>query len=547
MSRQYLSAGGIVEEVLKGKSLKAYCASKDNLGKVDYALAMETMKYKDSIMQLLEATSLSADSLDVREGVLMVMVYELLFGAGKIDGGGSVKRKVMKHAQALRAALAELMDGKQHKTELLPQSVLDHAKVGAFVRVNTAKVSQEDGLQHVLAICPGAKKDPHIPALVALPPAASSFGQDDWVKSGKLVIQDKASCFPSQILHDAWSSSGLKGDFIDACAAPGNKTSHLATLAMHSKDNESRVFAFEKSPRRSQLLRDRMELMGTDTTVVVSNSDFLSVNVTDPKYANVTAILLDPSCSGSGVVKSLERALEHTEENDETRDERLSSLQAFQIKVILKAMTFPRVNRVVYSTCSIHVEENEAVVAQILHQVNSSQVGSSTELSTAAGETTKQSKKKAKNGAGTGETAVMWRLTAPPRLKVWTRRGLPFTAVESDGPTLTAEQSAALIRCAPEDGTNGFFVSLFERVGPLPPLPAYDPSRDPAPIRGAQGERKGSCSNKTEKQQQHGRKVSEGGSASGTEAPAVTYRPPKEKVVKASPFLGKFKVQKRRK
>ena len=40
-----------------------------------------------------------------------------------------------------------------------------------------------------------------------------------------------------------------------------------------------------------------------------------------------------------------------------------------------------------------------------------------------------------------------------------------------EGCTLTATQSAALIRCSPEDGTNGFFVSLFERVGALPDLP----------------------------------------------------------------------------
>jgi len=42
-----LSAGGIVEEVGKGNSLKAYCASKNNLGKVNYAITLQTLKYKD--------------------------------------------------------------------------------------------------------------------------------------------------------------------------------------------------------------------------------------------------------------------------------------------------------------------------------------------------------------------------------------------------------------------------------------------------------------------------------------------------------------------
>jgi putative methyltransferase len=545
MSRQYLSAGAIVEEVLQGKSLKAYCASKESLGKVDYALAMETMKYKETIVQLLTSCNISASSLDVREGVLMVMVFELLFGAGKIDGGGSVKRKIMEHREELVDNLDKLMSGKNHQSELLPQSVLDHAKIGAFVRINTVKISEQEGLEYIKGICAAAKMDPHIPALVALPPNSNSFGQSEWVKSGKLVIQDKASCFPSQILHDAWLTCGHRGDFIDACAAPGNKTSHLATLAMLQKDNTSRVlvYAFEKNPRRAQLLRDRMALMGTDKTVVVSNSDFLTVNITDPRYANVTAILLDPSCSGSGVVKSLERALEHNDDDDAGRSERLASLQAFQIKVIQKAMTFPRVQRIVYSTCSVHLEENEVVVAEILRHAASSLPSASR----ASIGTDPNPKKKAKKGATASQDAPGWRLVAPPRLKDWKRRGLPLTAKETGGATLTTEQSAALVRCAPEDGTNGFFVSLFERVGPLPPAPEYDPALDPpaAPqhraTSGSKQQQQGGSKPKTHKA------TSDASGQADAGGSAYHYRPPKEKVVKAASFLGKFKVQKRRK
>ena len=133
--------------------------------------------------------------------------------------------------------------------------------------------------------------------------------------------------------------------------------------------------------------------------------------------------------------------------------------------------------------------------------------------------------------------------------------------------TLTAEQSAALIRCAPEDGTNGFFVSLFERVGPLPPLPAYVPT----PVPAAQGEHRknqegtsaGGTSDrphgrKPKRQQDDGvdwlvSKKSTSASAGNAKAEldkSGTAEPPravKEKVVKDRGFLGKFKVQKRRK
>lgn len=75
----------------------------------------------------------------------------------------------------------------------------------------------------------------------------------------------------------------------------------------------------------------------------------------------------------------------------------------------------------VYSTCSIHAEEDERVVAAAL---------------------------KAGKGA--------WRLA--PRssvLPTWERRGLP----EELG-----KVADRVIRCLPEDKTNGFFVSCFERV-----------------------------------------------------------------------------------
>ncbi|XP_030944249.1 probable 28S rRNA (cytosine-C(5))-methyltransferase isoform X2 [Quercus lobata] len=91
----------------------------------------------------------------------------------------------------------------------------------------------------------------------------------------------------------------------------------------------------------------------------------------DPKPGwEVRAILLDPSCSGSGTASvRLDHLLPSNaagHASDVTHTERLNKLAAFQRKVLMHALSFPAVERVVYSTCSIHQIENEDVVKSVL-------------------------------------------------------------------------------------------------------------------------------------------------------------------------------------
>ncbi|THH19811.1 hypothetical protein EW146_g1416 [Bondarzewia mesenterica] len=156
------------------------------------------------------------------------------------------------------------------------------------------------------------------------------------------------------------------------------------------------------------------------------NADFLTTDPQDPRFSKVTHILLDPSCSGSGIINRLDYLLEPEEETDDSQEERLIKLSAFQLMMIRHAMKFPSVQKIVYSTCSIHATENENVVQQAL------------------------SSAEAQTGPFT--------LASPHEvLPTWRRRGLPeMLANPAD--------AAALVRCSPgEDATNGFFVSCFVR------------------------------------------------------------------------------------
>ena len=148
--------------------------------------------------------------------------------------------------------------------------------------------------------------------------------------------------------------------------------------------------------------------------------NFLQVDPKNSKYKDVEYILLDPSCSGSGIVGRLDHLVsEETSEEQETKEEesqRLQSLAEFQKTAILHAMKFPKVKKIVYSTCSKHIQENEDVVKFVLEKNTSFEL----------------------------EDKVF---------PSWNRRGLE-----------TFLQSDRVIRTLPEeDFTIGFFVALFKR------------------------------------------------------------------------------------
>ena len=55
-----------------------------------------------------------------------------------------------------------------------------------------------------------------------------------------------------------------------------------------------------------------------------------------------------------------------TDDEESSSEERLAKLSKFQLTILTHAMSFPRVKKLVYSTCSIHQIENESVVNEAL-------------------------------------------------------------------------------------------------------------------------------------------------------------------------------------
>ncbi|KAG2063930.1 williams-Beuren syndrome critical region protein 20 copy A [Suillus decipiens] len=401
------------------------------------ALVIETLKYKSVLSDVIQASKLLIEEKKKINSLnlALVLVHDTLLANGIQAGDGPIKQAISRHKTRLKSELQRIKIKRGVKSDLeLAQTSDDRAaKIPRYVRVNTLMWSTEEAilfytkhgfqLEGSFASSKGFGIDEHIPDLLAFNPALQ-FRNDPSYKTGKIILQDKASCFSAFVLSPPCNDPNAV--VIDATAAPGNKTSHLSALM----GNKGKLYAFERDKRRFSTLK-MMLAKAACRNVEAVNADFLTIDPFHPKYSLATHILLDPSCSGSGIVNRLDYLLE--DEIEVVEEDRLNKLAAFQLMMIRHAMKFPHVQKIVYSTCSIHATENEHVISHALQS----------------------------------EEAESSHFKLAPRndvLPAWNRRG---QAEEMKG----TSDANSLIRCSPgEDGTNGFFVSCFirERHSVLP-------------------------------------------------------------------------------
>eukprot|EP00240_Pyramimonas_obovata_P004185 CAMPEP_0118954756 /NCGR_PEP_ID=MMETSP1169-20130426/58828_1 /TAXON_ID=36882 /ORGANISM="Pyramimonas obovata, Strain CCMP722" /LENGTH=352 /DNA_ID=CAMNT_0006902443 /DNA_START=595 /DNA_END=1650 /DNA_ORIENTATION=- len=338
-------AAGVVGRLLKAQGAKKGGASLKSLTlapniiakKATYAICCETLKYLSVIRDIIGKTDL-LDSDEVSAELAYVLVYELLLGKG-CRPVAAPEKHVLSYKAALQSALKRKMMSCKVKSpaELLPAEVRLSSKLQSalprYVRVNTLQLSVEEAVaalhRHKV------ERDEHLDDLLVLPPG-TDLHKHPLTGTG-LVLQGKGSCMPAVALKPqaGW-------EVIDACAAPGNKTTHLAAR-MRGK---GKVYAFDADRRRLRRLKANIEATGA-SIVTAKNADFLSVDPLD--YPQVRAVLLDPSCSGSGteVVRGdilLASTAEVTKSAEDAAAERLARLEGlvkFQEAALLHALSFP--------------------------------------------------------------------------------------------------------------------------------------------------------------------------------------------------------------
>ncbi|KAM3177230.1 hypothetical protein ACTXT7_004937 [Hymenolepis weldensis] len=293
-------------------------------------------------------------------------------------------------------------------------------------------------------------RDYHLPYLLLLFPPGTDLHLSPIITSKMAVIQDKASCLPPLVLLDAIKLPQSQPiTILDACAAPGNKTTLLLS-GLKDLSQPGKVIALDRDKRRNlkgfhnSILSVNGEVKNPDAQFDIACDaklcDFLSIDpMTDEAFSDVTAIIVDPTCTGSGLRSKCPELMAESEGREEAgRVECLASLQA---KILRHALSFPSVLVVVYSTCSIYQQENEGVIKDVINS------GAANDF-----ELLSVWKKKQEDGSPVS------RFTPQTR---WKSRGRIEGAEEED------EMNRMMFRClrssTEKDLTIGFFVACFKR------------------------------------------------------------------------------------
>ena len=166
---------------------------------------------------------------------------------------------------------------------------------------------------------------------------------------GSFAVQDEASMLVGRLLAPEPGAT-----VADVCAAPGTKTTHIAELMA----DRGRVLAFDREPERLARVREAAARLGI--TVVDARDG--AVDVLAPGFRDACdAVLVDAPCSNLGVLRRNPEVKWRRQPSD------LGPASRQQSEILATAATMVKPGgRLVYATCSLEPEENEAVVSAFL-------------------------------------------------------------------------------------------------------------------------------------------------------------------------------------
>ncbi|MFB3917008.1 MAG: 16S rRNA (cytosine(967)-C(5))-methyltransferase RsmB [Terriglobales bacterium] len=164
--------------------------------------------------------------------------------------------------------------------------------------------------------------------------------------AGAAYVQDEGSQLIAALV-------GRGQRILDCCAAPGGKTAALA-----DRNPQAQIIAVELHEHRARLMRRLVP--AANVRIIAADATMLPVS------GGFDRVLVDVPCSGTGTLARNPEIKWRLQPKD------LSELHARQVAILSAALEHVAPGgRLLYSTCSLEEEENQAVVEEALHKKKS--------------------------------------------------------------------------------------------------------------------------------------------------------------------------------
>lgn len=235
------------------------------------------------------------------------------------------------------------------RTRALGLSLFEPSQASA--RVMTNRITRAEALKRLQAEGIEAKESLISP--VGIVGKKGFLAGSSLFKEGLLTIQDESSMLVAPALQVEPTNQVL-----DACGAPGGKTTHLATYL--DANQGGKVTSLDIHAHKVRLIEENAARLGVTDVVETKVMDARTVN---ENFAPKTfdRILVDAPCSGLGLM----RRKPDIKYNKKPSDfEQLPKIQLAILESV--APTLKAGGLLVYSTCTIIPEENQQVVEKFL-------------------------------------------------------------------------------------------------------------------------------------------------------------------------------------
>lgn len=261
----------------------------------------------------------------------------------------SESKTFLKKKESLVERTAHVMGISPEEADKLLRIPLKHS-----LRLNPLQGEPQDTLQQLAELGWRGKPVEWCPNGYTIEEGYDAIKNCALVQDGKIYIQNASSWLP------VISLDAQPGDHIlDTCAAPGGKTSHIAAII----NNNGHIVACDSNRGRYLKLQANLKRMGAKVECKLSDGTRGISGVYDK-------ILVDAPCSGEGLVN-----LDKSNSLDTWSVAHIRRLATTQKQLVLQAWSMLKPGGIlVYSTCTMAPEENEAVLEYLLRKASNAKL-----------------------------------------------------------------------------------------------------------------------------------------------------------------------------